>query len=51
LALCTGRHLDEYRLYEVGSAFEAVHGFESPAQTLEALAGESKTADASPVIA
>jgi Asp-tRNA(Asn)/Glu-tRNA(Gln) amidotransferase A subunit family amidase len=36
-----GRHLDEYRLYEVGSAFEAAHGFESPAQTLEALASEA----------
>jgi amidase len=33
-----GRHLDEYRLYEVGSAFEAAHGFESPAQQVEALA-------------
>jgi amidase len=36
-----GRHLDEYRLYEVGSAFEAAHGFESPARTVEALAAES----------
>lgn len=39
-----GRHLDEYRLYEVGSAFEAAHGFESPAQTLETLASESPVA-------
>jgi amidase len=46
-----GRHLDEYRLYEVGSAFEAAHGFESPAQTLEALAAEATAAGASPAIA
>jgi amidase len=32
-----GAHLDEYRLYEVGSAFEAVAGFESPAQQVAAL--------------
>jgi amidase len=31
-----GRHLDEYRLYEVGSAFEAAHGFESPAEQVDA---------------
>jgi Asp-tRNA(Asn)/Glu-tRNA(Gln) amidotransferase A subunit family amidase len=32
-----GRHLDECRMYEVGSAFEAAHGFESPAQQLGGL--------------
>jgi amidase len=31
-----GRHLDEYRLYEVGSAFETAHGFESPADQVDA---------------
>lgn len=32
-----GRHLDECRMYEVGSAFEVAHAFESPAQQLGGL--------------
>jgi amidase len=41
-----GAHLDEYRLYEVGSAFESATAFESPARQVAALETEATGAPA-----